>query len=129
MHIDGLEVEELPFTGANVPVYPRPGDLLDIFGKYFDSEWVSGLGVFQGSRVVELVRVVHRRAQATEAPVFDVSGRPERRIGLQWSDDHICVKIPADLEPGEYLLSIWDKSARRRSNNVVVRIVPREGRR
>jgi hypothetical protein len=125
MHIDGLEVEEWPFTGADVPVQPRPGDLLDIFGKYFDSERGSGLDVLQGSRVVELVRAVHGRAHATEAPVFDVRGRPDRRIGLQWSEDHICVKIPSDLEPDDYLLRILDKSARRSSNTVQLRIVAR----
>lgn len=123
MHIDAFELDEL--GARQVPSdLPRPGDWLDIFGKYFDSDWRSDLGVYQGSRVVELVRAVRGRAHATEAPVLDVI-TIQRRQGVQWSDDHICVKIPADLEPDDYLLRIWDKSARRSSNTLTVRIVAR----
>ena len=123
MHIDAVELEEWGSPRED-PSDPRPGDLLDIFGKYFNSSELTTAGI-RGNRVVELVRAVRGRAVATEVPVFDVSGRPDRRIGLQWSDDHILVQIPLDLEPDEYLLRIWDKSARRASNNVTVRIVAR----
>lgn len=131
MHIDAVEFEINPPFNAyenRDRVLPAQGDLLDIFGKFFDNMETTRSGnshVGQGNRVVELVRVVRGQAQATEAPVFDVRGRPERRIGLQWSDDHICIKIPVDLEPDDYLLRIWDKSARRSSNTVRVRIIAR----
>lgn len=131
MHIDAVEFEINPPFSAyenRDRVLPAQGDLLDIFGKFFDNMETTRYGTFhvgQENRVVELVRVVRGHAQATEIPVFDVRGRPERKIGLQSSDDHICIKIPLDLEPDDYLLRIWDKSASRSSNTVTVRITAR----
>jgi hypothetical protein len=125
MHIDAVEPQIMLRTGEEPSQYPRPGDWLDIFGRGFDSEWRADLGVRQGRRVVELIRVARGRAQATEAAVLNIY-TVQRRQGVQWSDTHILAEIPRDIEPADYLLSIWDKSTRRRSNNVLVRIVLRE---
>lgn len=119
MHIEGVEPEAHPYE-PTTPQYPRPGDWLDIFGTGFGDVWQPEV------RVVELTKVVRGRAQVTEARVLNLMrGLLNETVAAQWSDFHILVEIPRDIEPADYTLSIWDKSARRRSNNVSVRITAR----
>lgn len=136
MHIEGVEVEGTP-GGSAPPRYPRPGDWLDIFGTGFGDLWEPELRISEGKRVVELVRGVHGRAQVIEPRALTIiraedPNPPNYRMGdpittrLQWSDFHILVEIPRDIVPDEYIVSVYDKLARRRSNNVRVRIVARE---